>query len=248
MDRLAGRTVLISGAAGGMGTSHAKECVREGARVVLGDILVDEAQALAAELGDSAVSTRLDVTEAQDWENAVQLAVEHFGSLHVLVNNAGILDMAPVEEVTDARWDKLIGINLSGAFKGIRAATPVLKECAPGAIVNISSTAGIKGFAGAIAYNAAKFGIRGMTRSVAMELAEHHVRVNSIHPGNVDTTMIEGLYSNDYAHVPMRRTARPNEITALLIFLASEESSFCTGGEFVADGGETAGSPPSIFG
>lgn len=246
MNRLTGKTVLISGAAGGMGSAHARECVRQGARVILGDILEQQTAELAAELGDSAAAVRLDVTEPDDWTNAVQLAIERFGALHVLVNNAGMLDTGPIEEFTDARWDNLIAINLSSTFKGIRTAVPALKEAAPASIINISSTAGFKGFAGLTAYNAAKFGIRGITKSAAMEFAEHHVRVNSIHPGNVDTTMIEGLY-NAFPHVPMRRTAAPEEITALVVFLASDESSFCTGGEFVADGGETAGSPPSVF-
>jgi 3alpha(or 20beta)-hydroxysteroid dehydrogenase len=241
-DRLAGKVALVSGGARGMGASHARAIVDAGGRVVIGDLLDDEGTALAADLGAAAVYVHLDVTSTEDWKQAVALAESTFGALSVLINNAGILNQAPIEEFTDEAWDKIIAINLTGQFKGIRAATPLLKRSAPSSIINVSSTAGIKGFPGVAGYNASKFGVRGLTKSVAVELAGDGVRVNSVHPGNVNTTMIEGVYDG-FPHVPMQRAGEPSEITNLVLFLASDESSFSTGAEFIADGGETTGQP-----
>lgn len=240
--RLAGKVALISGAARGMGASHARAIVAEGGRVVLGDLLDEEGVALAAELGDAAAYTHLDVTSNEDWERAVALAESRFGSLNVLINNAGILNAAPIDQFTDEAWDKIIAINLTGQFKGIRAAVPLLKKSAPSSIINVSSTAGLKGFPGVVGYNTSKFGVRGLTKSAAVELARDGIRVNSVHPGNVNTVMIEGFYDG-FPHVPMQRAGESSEITNLVIFLASDESSFSTGAEFIADGGETTGQP-----
>ncbi|WP_423822917.1 SDR family oxidoreductase [Salinisphaera sp. SPP-AMP-43] len=241
-NRLADKVALISGGAGGMGASHARAIVAEGGRVVIGDLAQEAGEALAQELGEAAVFTPLDVTDTEQWEQAVATAQAHFGQLNVLVNNAGIHSGGPTERVSDADWDRIVGINLTGTFKGIRAAIPALKEAAPSSIVNISSTAGLKGFADAAGYNATKFGIRGLTKAVAVELADKGVRVNSVHPGNVMTSMIEGLYAS-FDHVPMKRAAAAEEISNLVVFLASDDSSFSTGSEFVADGGETTGIP-----
>ncbi|MBW6418909.1 SDR family oxidoreductase [Celeribacter sp. PS-C1] len=240
---VAGKVVLISGAARGMGATEARDFAAAGAKLVLGDVLEDEVQALAAELGeDVAIAVRLDVTKSEDWQAAVAAAKAQFGRIDVLVNNAGILRFSDIVSCSDDEWEQVIGINLSGTFKGIRAVTPLMEDGGGGSIVNISSTSGLKGFSGVPAYIASKFGIRGLTKAAAVELASKGIRVNSVHPGNINTDMVDGLYA-DYRHVPMNRVGEPGEISKLVMFLASDDSSFSTGAEFVADGGETSGMP-----
>jgi 3alpha(or 20beta)-hydroxysteroid dehydrogenase len=227
-----------------MGASHARAIVAEGGSVVIADVLVDEGKATAADLGDAATFVALDVTSTEDWRSAVDAAEKTFGRLSVLVNNAGILNFGAIDAFTDEDWDRALAVNLTGAFKGIRAAAPVLRRSAPSSIINISSMAGMKGFPGIAGYNAAKFGVRGLTKSAAIELASDGVRVNAIAPGNVDTAMIDGLYGDQsFPAVPMHRVGQPHEISAFVVFLASDESSYATGTEFVADGGELAGFP-----
>lgn len=241
--RLNGKVALISGAAKGMGAEHARAIVKEGGKVVLGDILDAANATLATELGAAnALAVHLDVTNTQDWAKAVEAGEAKFGKIDVLINNAGILHAAPIAEYSDADWDRIIAINLTGAMKGIRAVTPAMRRAGSGSIINISSTAGIKAFAGILGYVTAKFGLRGMTKAAAIELAADRIRVNSIHPGNIETDMTAGLYQS-LRHVPMERMGTPAEISNLMIYLASDESSFSTGAEFVADGGETAGMP-----
>lgn len=242
MERLIGKIALISGGANGMGASHARAIVAEGGRVVIGDLDEAAGAALVAELGDAARFVSLDVREGGDWDRAVQTAVLEFGGLNVLVNNAGILRTSGIEECDDEEWELVLGINLSGAFRGIRAAIPALAASSPSSVINVSSTAGLKAFPGTPAYVTSKWGVRGLTKSTAIALAQQGIRVNSIHPGNVQTRMIDGLYM-DYSHVPMERAGAVQEISNLVVFLASDESSFSTGSEFVADGGETAGLP-----
>ncbi|MGP3534050.1 SDR family oxidoreductase [Microbacterium sp. RD1] len=243
--RLPGKVALISGGAGGMGARHARALVDEGASVVIGDIDASTGSALADSLGDAARFVRLDVRDNDDWASAVSMAEEEFGQLNVLVNNAGIFRGGSVADCTDEQWELVLGINLTGALRGIRAATPALTRARPSSIVNISSTAGLKGFAGAVAYGASKWGLRGLTKDAAIDLAPFGIRVNSIHPGNVQTPMIDGLYAN-FDHVLQGRAGQPSEISDLVVFLASDESSFSTGAEFVADGGETVGLPGSM--
>lgn len=242
MERLSGKVALISGAAQGMGASHARAIVEHGGSVVIGDVNDEAGQALAASLGDRATFAHLDVRNNDDWAEAVQLAESQFGVLNVLVNNAGILKISPIEETSDDDWQAVLDINLTGVFKGIRAAAPALTSANGASIVNISSTAGLKAFPGTPAYNTAKWALRGLTKTAALELASRGVRVNSIHPGNVYTPMIDGLYEN-FNHVAQNRAGEPHEISNLVVFLASDESSYSTGAEFVADGGETAGIP-----
>ncbi|WP_108259502.1 SDR family NAD(P)-dependent oxidoreductase [Mangrovicoccus ximenensis] len=240
---LTGKVVLISGAARGMGAHEARRCVAAGARVILGDVQVADVVALAEELGpDKALAVQLDVSCTEDWTRTVSAGLERFGRIDVLVNNAGILRFTDTENCSDEEWEQVLGINLGGGFKGIRAVIPAMKEAGGGSIVNISSTAGLKGFGGVPAYIASKFGMRGLTKAAAIELAPYGIRVNSVHPGNVETEMIEDLYPN-LNHVPMKRVGQPDEIANLVIFLASDASSFSTGSEFVADGGETGGMP-----
>jgi len=245
--RLAGKVALISGGARGMGAAHARAMVAEGAKVVLGDVLDDEGAAVAAELGDGAAAyVHLDVTDRQQWADAVAATVERFGRLDVLINNAGIVNWGPIGEYTPEQWDTIIAINLTGVFNGINAAVEALKSSAPSSIINISSTAGLQGYAPIPGYNAAKFGVRGLTKSVALALGADNVRCNSVHPGMVATPMTEGL-QRAQRHVALGRVGEPMELSNLILFLASDESSFCTGAEFVADGGETAGLAPGAM-
>ncbi|MFD0855969.1 SDR family oxidoreductase [Actinomadura adrarensis] len=246
--RLPGRVALITGAASGMGATHARAFLAEGACVLLGDIDDDKGSKLAEELGDNAAYVHLDVTASADWTAAVQAAVDRFGKLNVLVNNAGILDGGPLGTYTEQQWRRILDINLTGAFLGLSAARDALVAARPSSVINVSSAAGIQGVAGMHGYTASKFGLRGLTKSAALELAEHGVRVNSVHPGGVMTPMIAGMAAEhgvaeiDRAQNTLTRLAHPEEITSLMVYLASEESSFCTGAEFVADGGLTAGS------
>ncbi|WP_054814225.1 SDR family oxidoreductase [Nocardia arizonensis] len=242
-NRLAGRVALISGAASGMGASHARAFVAEGASVVIGDIADDAGERLAAELGDRGAYVHLDVTRSADWEAAVAETVRRFGKLDVLVNNAGILDGGPLGTYTEKQWQTVLAINLTGPFLGLTAARDALVAARPASVINISSAAGMQGVAGVHAYTASKFGVRGLTKSAALELAPHGVRVNSVHPGGILTPM---LGADDTATVDrdsdtLTRLGVPDEVSPLLVYLASRESSYCTGAEFVVDGGMTAG-------
>jgi len=243
MTRVAGKVALISGGARGMGAAHAELLVAEGASVVIGDILDEEGEATAARLGDSVRFVHLDVTKPEDWDAAVRAAVDGFGGLDILVNNAGIANFASIEDYTLEQWNLIIAINLTGTFNGIKAAIPALKESGRGSIINISSTAGIKGVAALPGYTAAKFAVRGLTKEVAIDLGRYNIRANSIHPGNIRTPMTDGL-DVDQSLVPLGRMGDASELSAMVLFLASDESSFSTGAEFIADGGETAGIVP----
>jgi 3alpha(or 20beta)-hydroxysteroid dehydrogenase len=225
-----------------MGASHARSIVLNGGAVVIGDVDEQNGKALVRELGGQARFVRLDVRSNKDWAEAVALAESEFGHLDVLVNNAGILRRAGVVECTDDEWDLVMSINLTGAFKGIRAAVPALARAASSSIINVSSAAGLKGFSGFAAYGTSKWGIRGLTKNAAIELAPLGIRVNSVHPGTIRTQMMDG-HDISFAHVPQGRAGDPDEISNLVVFLASDESSFSTGAEFAADGGETAGLP-----
>lgn len=243
--RLSGRVALISGAASGMGAAHARAFIAEDASVVLGDIAVDAGKQLADELGERAEFVPLDVTRSGDWELAVAAAVATFGKLDVLVNNAGLLDGGALGDYTEQQWQRILAVNLTGPFLGLTAARDALVAAAPAAVVNISSAAGLQGVAGMHGYTASKFGLRGLTKSAALELAPFGVRVNSVHPGGIATPMIgaqPGTVTIDRSANTLTRLGGPEEISALVVYLASTESSYCTGAEFVADGGMTAGS------
>ena len=238
--RVAGKVALITGAARGMGAAHARRFIAEGASVVLGDILDAEGAALAAELGSDARYIRLDVTKPDDWAAAVALCVVDFGGLHILVNNAGIFGGAAIVDHPLDLWQRMIEINLTGVFLGIRAATTALVASGSGSIINISSVAGLRGAPGGSAYVASKFGVRGLTKAVAAELAPFGVRCNSVHPGIIDTPMAQGLNTQGYDY-PLGRMARSEEVTNLVLYLASDEASYSTGSEFIVDGGLTMG-------
>lgn len=242
MGKLDNKVALVSGGARGMGAAHAREIVAQGGAVVIGDVLDEEGIALAEEIGTQARYIHLDVTSESDWAAAVALAVGAFGRLNVLVNNAGICTMGSIESFTLDDWNRIISINLTGQFLGIRAATPALTEAAPASIINISSTAGMEGISGLHGYAASKFAIRGLTRCIAIELAGRKIRANTICPGTIATPMNEGLDVSGFN--PMNRKADPKEVSNLVVFLASDDSSFISGSDIIIDGGELAGHGP----
>ncbi|MET8776316.1 MULTISPECIES: glucose 1-dehydrogenase [Nocardia] len=246
MGRLTGKVALISGGARGMGAAHARKFVAEDARVVLGDILDDEGKALAEELGDHAVYVHLDVRQKQDWQAAAEEAVRRFGALNVLVNNAGIVNGNLLVDFALEEWQRIVDINLTGTFLGMQAATPAMIEAGGGSIVNISSVEGMRGSPGLHGYTATKFAVRGLTKSTALELAQYGIRVNSVHPGLISTPMTEGIPA-DFLQIPLGRAADPAEVSNLVTYLASDESSYSTGAEFVIDGGLTVGVPHKTF-
>lgn len=238
--RLTGKVALVSGGARGMGASHVRALVAEGAHVVLGDILDDEGRAVAAELGDAARYVHLDVTQPEQWTAAVDTAVNEFGGLHVLVNNAGILNIGTIEDYALSEWQRILDIKVTGVFLGIRAAVKPMKEAGRGSIINISSIEGLAGTIASHGYTASKFAVRGLTKSTALELGPSGIRVNSIHPGLVKTPMTEWV-PEDLFQTALGRAAEPMEVSNLVVYLASDESSYSTGAEFVVDGGTVAG-------
>ncbi|MFE3321977.1 glucose 1-dehydrogenase [Nocardia sp. NPDC059195] len=246
MGRLAGKVAVISGGARGMGAAHARRFVAEGASVVIGDVLDDEGAAVAKELGDAVAYRHLDVREPEQWTAIVAAAVEEFGGLHVLVNNAGIVNGNLLADFALDEWQRILDINLTGTFLGMRAAIPAMKDAGGGSIVNISSVEGMRGSPGLHGYTATKFAVRGLTKSAALELAPHGIRVNSVHPGMISTPMTEGIPA-DFLQIPLARAAEPDEVSTLVAYLASDESSYSTGAEFVVDGGLTVGVPHKSF-
>jgi 3alpha(or 20beta)-hydroxysteroid dehydrogenase len=238
--RLTGKVAIISGAARGQGETEARRFVAEGAHVVVADVLEVEGREVAASIGPGACFARLDVTDASDWSRVVDACREAFGPPTVLVNNAGVLGATPIRGGDEAEFRRIVEINLVGAYLGMRAVAEAMIEAGGGSIVNISSVAGLRGVNGMGAYSASKFGLRGLTKSAAVELAPFGIRVNSVHPGGVATEMLATVGDDAFVSQPIPRRATVDEITNLVLFLASDESSFSTGSEFVADGGSTA--------
>jgi 3alpha(or 20beta)-hydroxysteroid dehydrogenase len=247
VGRLDGKVALISGGARGQGEAEARLFAAEGAKVLLGDVLDDVGEKLAVEIGDAATYVHLDVTSQDDWATAVEAATTRFGKLDVLVNNAGILRFGSIERTSFEEYRRVIEVNQFGCFLGMKTAIPALKAAGGGAIVNISSTQGLEGMAGACAYTASKFAVRGMTKSAALELGRFGIRVNSVHPGGIDTPMLaldqmdQANKDAGYRHQPIGRIGKPEEVARLVAFLASDESSYSTGSEFLVEGGMTAG-------
>ena len=238
--RLAGKVALVSGGARGMGASHARALAAQGARVVLGDILEPEGELVAKGIGDAARYIHLDVTQTDDWTAAVALAAGEFGGLDILVNNAGIMNFGMIEDYELSEWHKILDINLTGVYLGIRAVVAPMKAAGRGSIINISSIEGIGGTIATHGYTATKFAVRGLTKSVALELGPSGIRVNSIHPGLIKTPMTDWV-PEDIFQTALGRAAEPEEVSNLVVYLASDESSYSTGSEFVVDGGCTAG-------
>jgi 3alpha(or 20beta)-hydroxysteroid dehydrogenase len=242
MGRVDGKVALISGGARGMGASHARLLANEGAKVVVGDILDDEGKALADELGDAARYVHLDVTEPDLWKAAVSTAVEDFGNLNVLVNNAGIVHLSPLQKIDRAKWQQVLDVNLTGTMLGMQAAVDPMIAAGGGSIINVSSIEGLRGAPWVHSYVASKWAVRGLSKSAALELAPHKIRVNSIHPGFIHTPMTKHL-PDDLVTIPLGRPGDPMEVSTFVLFLASDESAYSTGTEFVMDGGLVADVP-----
>lgn len=241
MGRVDGKVAVVTGGARGLGAAQARLLADEGASVVVTDVLSDQGAALAGQIGKRARFVRHDVTSAAGWSHVVRTAEEAFGPVSVLVNNAGIMHEAPLESLDEADYRRVIEVNQIGVFLGMRAVLPSMRRGGGGSIVNISSIAGIVGFPGFLGYVASKWAIRGMTKAAALEFAGDAIRVNSVHPGVIDTEMTRGLSAAEAAvkMQPIARKGRPEEIAQLVCFLASDESAFSTGSEFLADGGFT---------
>lgn len=243
--RAAGKVVLISGAASGMGASHVEFLVREGANVVVSDVQTELGQAFVERINSQSgrqatIFAELDVTNLEQWEAAVQLAVTTFGKLDALVNNAGIPARGSVVEADIEQWHRAIDVNLTGSFYGMRAAVPELRKNDTSSIVNVSSIAGLFGFKHRVAYSASKWAIHGLTKTSAMDFGPDGIRVNSIHPGSVNTPMTAGL-KRGFDQVPLGRAADPEEVSPLIVYLISDESRYVSGANIAIDGGETAG-------
>jgi 3alpha(or 20beta)-hydroxysteroid dehydrogenase len=255
MKRLDGKVALVTGGARGTGEQVARLFVAEGARVVIGDLLEAEGEALAKELGDAAAFVRLDVGDEASWGRAVERTLARFGRLDVLVNNAGVLAMKPLEETTLADFERHVRVNQIGPFLGMRTAVPALKQAGGGSIVNVSSVDGLSAKPNIVAYAATKWALRGMTRVAALELGKHGIRVNTVCPEVGGPAMrapyvpagIEALKTLAFAHgvIPYQRTREPIElvrdVARMILFLASDESLSCTGADFPVDAGWTAG-------
>lgn len=247
MKNLEGKVALITGAARGQGAAEARLFAARGAKVMLCDVLDADGEKTAAAIGTAAAYLRLDVTDEDSWRAAVEAAVARFGKLNVLVNNAGIGLLGALKTMSVADYMKTIEINQLGVFLGMRSVAAAMKAAGGGSIINISSIAGLGGAVGGVAYCASKFAVRGMTKVAAMELGPDNIRVNSIHPGGVMTNMLSdaGLTGAGadalFARTPLGRIAQPEEMATLAAYLASDDSSYSTGSEFVADGGLTAG-------
>jgi NAD(P)-dependent dehydrogenase (short-subunit alcohol dehydrogenase family) len=247
--RLAGKVALITGGAGGIGGATARLFVKEGARVALGDIREEAGRRLAEALAGEdrrAIFVRLDVTQEEDWKKAVEATLEAFGRLDILVNNAGIAMRKGVQGTSLSDWEKTMAVNATGVFLGMKAVVDVMKRNGGGSIINISSIYGLVGSAGRIPYHASKGAVTVVTKAAALELAPYGIRVNSVHPGFIDTPMTAPLLADERTRqwmlnaTPIGRIGRPEDVAYGILYLASDEASFVTGSELVIDGGYTA--------
>ncbi|MEV6278761.1 glucose 1-dehydrogenase [Nocardia sp. NPDC051832] len=251
MTDLTGKVALITGAARGQGEAEARLFVAQGARVVLTDVLEAEGSAVAESLGDAARFVRHDVSSAEDWASAVRTAVEEFGGLHALVNNAAIYTAKPLTETSAEELERILRVNVIGSFLGIQAVVGPMAQ-GGGSIVNISSQAGLQGLQGHAAYGASKWALRGLTKTAALELGPAGIRVNSVHPGPILTPMIGhlglGAGPGSFPTLPLGRVGLPDEVGSLVAFLASDQAAFITGAELAIDGGLSAGPflPPGM--
>lgn len=242
-NRLKDKVIIITGATQGMGATHAQLCVEAGAKVVLTDINSEKGEAFAKDLGDGALFIKHDVTDERDWTQVIEQTESHFGPVNVLVNNAGITTHKSILDTSLEDYRKILEINQVSVFLGMKAIIPSMQKSKQGSIINISSINGMVG--GAIGYTDSKFAVRGMTKAAALECAPFGIRVNSIHPGVIATPMIMQGDTKDAVDafaktIPMKRVAKPEEVSSMVLFLASDESSYSTGSEFIIDGGITA--------
>lgn len=250
MNRLEGKVALITGAAGGIGAATAELFVAQGCKVVVTDIHDDQIMALADRLGENAIGVATDISRREAMDELVGTAVSHFGGLDIAVLNAGLFgDMDSVTDYSEEMFDRVIGVNLKAVWYGVRAAIPAMRRRGKGSIVITSSTQGLSGYYSSSPYTASKHAVVGIMRNAAIELARENIRVNTVHPGFVDTGMMGQLHSDSNPEspsevmeafaqaIPMRRYAQPREIAQLMLFLGSDEASYCTGGCYVADGG-----------
>ena len=242
--RLDGKVALVSGGASGIGAAHVRVFAAEGAKVVAADVQEDKGREVVDGVnndGGVAAFVRLDVTRADDWKNAVDAAISQFGKLTTLINNAGVYWPGGVEEETPEKWNKMLAINQTGVWLGMKTAVPALRDSGNGVVVNISSLYGLIGSPGSIAYHATKGAVRIMTKAAALEYVRQGIRVNSIHPGQIDTPILAGLTPEQNEQIkaatPMGRLGRPEEIAFGSLYLCSDEASFTTGIELVIDGG-----------
>ncbi len=246
-NRLEGKVAVVTGAARGQGAAEARLFAREGASVVLTDVLDAEGGAVATEIGERAVFLHHDVADEGDWQRVMTAATERFGGVDVLVNNAAIHWVRRIEEERWADFQRLVMINLGGVFLGTQAAIGPMRARGGGSIVNISSAAGLVGYLGHGTYGASKWGVRGFTKVAAIELGRDGIRVNSVHPGPIRTHMLPGgpddVDPTRWRNLPLGRSGAPEEVAELVLFLASDASSFISGGEFTVDGGSLAGPP-----
>lgn len=243
MARLEEKIIIITGAAQGMGESHARRFVAEGAKVVITDLNEEKGKLLASELGENALFIKQDVTNAEEWTAVVTKTEETFGPVDVLVNNAGITMAKSLLETTEEDYRRIVEINQVSVFLGMKTVVPSMQKAGGGSIVNISSMNGIVG--GAVGYTDTKFAVRGLTKAAARECANYGIRVNSVHPGVIATPMVvqedtKAAVEAFAKHIPLKRVAQSEEVTNLVLYLASDESSYSTGSEFIVDGGLTA--------
>lgn len=244
MPRLQGKVAIITGAARGQGAAAARRFVAEGARVLVADVADEDGAALVAELGESARYCHLDVSSEDGWSAAIEQCSAEFGPVDVLVNNAGVLHFSALADTSLEDYERVVRVNQVGTFLGMRSVLRTMPD--GGSIINVSSVEGLGGMPLLVAYSATKFAIRGMTKVAAMELGDRGIRVNSVHPGMIDTQMVHDAAGGPLdmswvgKRVALGRVGEADEIAHLVLFLASDESTYCTGSEFVADGGATA--------
>lgn len=247
MKRLEGKIAIVTGGARGMGAVTAKLFAGEGAHVILTDVITAEGEATAAEIGGSATFMKHDVSSDDDWAAVAEHAKSQFGRVDVLVNNAGVVHFTPIEALKAEEAQHVLGINTIGPMLGAKHVTPLMKAAGKGSIINISSVDGLRGCNGLTVYTASKWAVRGMTKSLAYELGTSNIRVNSVHPGGVDTPMgnSRGLPPDElkaaFGRVPLQRIGEPDEIARTSLFLASDEASYISGAEIAVDGGWAAG-------
>ena len=241
MGRLDGRVALVTGAVGGLGRAICRALYEDGAAVVAADILDEAGEELAKSLGERAFYQPLDVTDPGRWDAAVANAETRFAPLSILVNNAGLIGPGLIEDLDPLVWSHVLNVNLGGTVFGMKAALPSMRRAGGGAIVNISSTAGLAGYANRAAYVASKWGVRGITKTAALEFARDGIRVNSVHPGPIRTPLTAGYPAGMWDCQPIPRFGEPEEVAKMVVFLAAD-ATYSTGGEFLVDGGIATGS------